>query len=186
MRIVAAVRAKRDRPPTGRSARLAAAMLITPGCIASFAYTLTNPEGEVLDQSAPDRPLAYLHGAGNIVPGLERQLEGLAAGDSRNVVVPPAEGYGEATGRRARVPRTQFPDHIQPQVGMGLAAEGPDGHPIPMFIIGVDDNEVIFSLDHPLAGVELRFAVSIVEVRTATDEELAHGHPHGPGGHHHG
>lgn len=145
-------------------------------------YTLTNPSGEVLDASQPGHPLAYLHGAGNIVPGLERQMEGLAVGDSRDIVVQPADGYGEASGRRAKVPRTQFPAHIEPQVGMGLAAQGPDGQPIPMFIIGLTETDVLFSLDHPLAGVELRFAVTVAEIRAATDEELAHGHPHGAGG----
>lgn len=161
-------------------------MNIAPATVAAFDYVLTDDDGDVIDQSAPGQPLSYLHGAGNIVPGLERELLGLVAGDQKNVVVAPADGYGEATGRGIKVPRGEFPAEVEPQVGMALGAQGPDGKTIPLFVAHVSDTEVALSFDHPLAGVTLHFAVTVQSVRAATSEELAHGHPHGPGGHHHG
>lgn len=160
-------------------------MQIASATVVAFEYTLTDGDGAVIDQSPPGEPLSYLHGAGNIVPGLERQLEGLAVGDERTCVVPPNEGYGLATNQGIRVPRAEFPDEMEPQVGMAVGATGPDGKTVPLFIKGVSDEEVFLSFDHPLAGVTLHFAVAIRSIRAASDEELAHGHPHGPGGHHH-
>ncbi|MFO0697028.1 MAG: peptidylprolyl isomerase [Polyangiales bacterium] len=160
--------------------------IVADGKVVSLQYTLTDEEGEVIDQSDPGDPLLYLHGAGNIVPGLERQLEGKSVGTSLKAVVPPAEGYGEATGRVEKAPRSAFPRGVELEIGMDFVAEGPDGSLIPLFICDIEGEDVFVTSDHPLAGVELHFDVTITEVRDATPEEVEHGHPHGPHGHGHG
>ena len=154
-----------------------------------FHYTLTNDAGDVIDTSDGRDPMPYLHGHGNIVPGLERQLTGLAVGAKANADVPPAEGYGEVSGRPPQpVPRDQFPPDVDAQPGMQFVVQGPDGGHMPVWIAGADAENVFITFDHPLAGETLHFAVEITGVRDASEEELAHGHPHGPTGnegHHH-
>lgn len=159
-------------------------MIIGPRSVVSFDYVLYAPDGTVIDASQ-GRPLTYLHGAGHIVPGLERQLLGRALGESLEVVVEPAEGYGERTGRGFRVGRDELPAGMDPQIGMPLGARGPDGETMMLYVVVVDDEGITVTLDHPLSGVPLRFAIDIRDVRLATEEELAHGHAHGHGGHDH-
>jgi FKBP-type peptidyl-prolyl cis-trans isomerase SlyD len=163
----------------------AAEASVTDGKVVAFHYTLTNDEGEVLDSSEGRAPLAYLQGAANIVPGLERQMLGRAVGDRFTARVAPADGYGERTGAPQSVPRGAFPPEVDVQVGMQFAAQGPNGSVIPLWVVDVADDTVSVDRNHPLAGVTLNFAVEIAEIREATTEELAHGHPHGPEGHHH-
>ncbi|MGM0576511.1 MAG: FKBP-type peptidyl-prolyl cis-trans isomerase [Myxococcota bacterium] len=148
-----------------------------------FNYTLKNEGGEVLDTSEGRDPLPYLHGAGNIVPGLERQMEGKAPGDSFEAVVPPSEGYGERQepGPQA-VPRSAFPEDVEVQAGMQFAAQDAEGEMVPIWVLGVQDDQVIVDNNHPLAGETLHFAIEIVDVRDATDDEKEHGHPHGADG----
>lgn len=161
--------------------------LISHGSVVSFHYTLTDDDGDVIDSSEGREPLAYLHGFGNIVPGLERQLEGLSIGDALDAVVPPGEGYGEVNPAGIqKAPRAAFPPDAELQPGMQVAAQGPGGQWIPLWIREVHEDFVIIDRNHPLAGVTLHFAVQIVSVRAGSEEELAHGHPHGPGGHGHG
>jgi FKBP-type peptidyl-prolyl cis-trans isomerase SlyD len=153
--------------------------------IVSIHYRLTNGEGEELDSSAGGEPLAYLHGADNIVPGLERQLEGKTVGDKLKAVVPPSEGYGEHSGMSPQpVPRSAF-EGGEPQEGMPLLLEDDDGNEMQFWIAEVQDEVVLLSPDHPLAGVTLCFDIEVVEIRDATDEELEHGHAHGAHGHSH-
>jgi FKBP-type peptidyl-prolyl cis-trans isomerase SlyD len=160
-------------------------MQIAEDTIVSIDYTLTNPEGDTID-SSEDGPLVYLHGHGNIVPGLERALAGKKAGDALKVVVAPEDGYGErAGGKPIRIPRKELPPDLEPEEGMGLNAVGNDGREVTLFVVGTTKTEVLLSLDHPLAGVTLHFDVKVREVRAATEEELAHGHAHGDGDHHH-
>ena len=149
-------------------------------------YTLTNDTGEVLDSSRDGDPLPYLHGHANIVPGLEAALEGKSAGEKLTVAVPPEEGYGVRQDIPAQpVDRAAFPAELQIVPGMQFFAEGPDGSPIPVWVEGVEDGNVLITGNHPLAGVTLNFDVEIVSIRDASDDEIAHGHVHGPGGHHH-
>lgn len=157
---------------------------ISAGKVVAFHYTLTDADGDVIDTSSGRAPLDYLHGAGNIVPGLERQLEGLVVGARLDAVVPAAEGYGERQfpGPQA-VPREAFPEDVEIHPGMQFAAQGPRGEMIPLWVKKVEAETVWVDRNHPLAGVELHFAVEIVSIRGASDEELAHGHPHGPDGH---
>ena len=159
---------------------------VASGKVVSVHYTLTNVQGEVLDSSAGHEPMDYLHGAGNIVPGLERQLTGRAAGDRFDVVVAAKDGYGERVGPGPQpVPRSAFPKGAHIEVGTQFMAEEPGKDPVPLWVTKVEPNTIHVDQNHPLAGEELRFAIEIVAIRDATAEERKHGHPHGPGGHHH-
>ena len=161
-------------------------MQIAERTVASFHYTLTSPQGEVIDSSRGREPLPYLHGVGQIVPGLEKAMVGRVAGDSFQVVVAAAEGYGESNPEMMQtVPRAAFPQDIEIQPGMQFEAQGPMG-PITVVVASVDSDSVTIDANHPLAGMPLHFDIEIVEVREASVEEVLHGHVHGPGGHHHG
>lgn len=153
--------------------------------VVSIHYTLTNTEGEVLDSSAGGEPLTYLHGAGNIIPGLENALVGQDTGASLKVEVSPEEGYGPLQDALIQeVPRAAFGDVEDIQEGMRFQAETDQG-PVPIVVTRVTEDTVTVDGNHPLAGQTLLFDVSIEEVRAASEDELAHGHAHGPGGHQH-
>lgn len=161
-------------------------MQIAANKVVLIHYTLRDDKGEILDSSDGNDPLAYLHGHQNIVPGLESELEGLSAGASKNVTVAPEDGYGKRREDAVQqVPLDEFPEEIPREVGLQIFAEGPDGEHFPLWIKDVDDKNITLDGNHPLAGETLHFDVSVVEVRDASAEELAHGHVHGPGGHHH-
>ena len=153
--------------------------------VVSIDYTLTGPNGEVLDSSRGREPLPYLHGAGNIIPGLESALEGKAAGDQLVVDVPAEQAYGARDEKLVQpVPRDRFQGVADIKPGMQFQAQTPQG-PRVVTVVGVDDTNVHIDANHPLAGVPLKFDVKVVGVRDASAEELTHGHVHGPGGHHH-
>jgi FKBP-type peptidyl-prolyl cis-trans isomerase SlyD len=161
-------------------------MSIKDNSAVSFHYSLTDDEGQQLDSSAGKEPLAYLHGAGNIIPGLENALTGKAVGDSMTVAVSAAEGYGEVQQELIQdVPRTSFQGIEQIEVGMQFEAQTGQGGTVPVTVTAVTDETVTVDGNHPLAGKNLNFDVSIEAVRDATAEELEHGHVHGPGGHEH-
>lgn len=160
-------------------------LLIGKNSVVSMHYKLTDDTGKVLDSSEASEPLAYLHGAGNIVPGLEKALVGKGAGDSVKVKVEPSEGYGELDPNGIKViERAAFEgvDSIEP--GMAFEAKAPDGTSQHIVVTKVEGDEVTINLNHPLAGVTLNFDIQIVSVREATKEELDHGHTH-EGGHGH-
>lgn len=160
-------------------------MQIAERTVASFNYTLTNAAGEVIDSSEGRSPLAYLHGAGNIVPGLEKEMTGRKAGDRFEVVVQPEDGYGQPNPMLVQtVPREAFQGVDSIEVGMEFQAQTPQG-PLAVVVSKVDAEEVTVDGNHPLAGKTLHFAIEVTDVRDASVEELAHGHVHGPGGHHH-
>ena len=161
-------------------------MRIEKGRVVDIDYSLHLGDGKVVDQSGPGDPLTYLHGEGEIVPGLESALEGARVGDRKQVVVAPAEGYGDhdPSGIQ-RVPRQAFPADFQPQVGMELSAQGPDGDEVAFVIQRVEPDAVTIDLNHPMAGKTLHFDVTVREVRAATADELEHGHVHEPGDHGH-
>ena len=161
-------------------------MQVTQDKVVLFHYTLTNDAGEVLDSSAGGAPLAYLHGQGNIVAGLEKALDGRSAGDKLAVRVEPGEGYGvRDTGLVRRVPRRSFGSIGNITPGMQFEAQLERGQRRVVTVTAVKGDMVTVDGNHPLAGQNLNFEVEITEVRDATAEELAHGHVHGPGGHHH-
>lgn len=153
--------------------------------VATIHYTLTNEAGKVLDSSRGGSPMAYLHGHGNIVPGLENRLLGAKVGDAFAAVVPPAEGYGEKQGEPQSVFRREFPKEMTLQEGMPLRATNSQGEDVVLWIHGIKGDRVFVHTDHPLAGETLRFDVEVMEIRDASAEEIAHGHVHGPHGHHH-
>ena len=161
-------------------------MQIAANKAVSIEYTLTNDAGEVLDTSAGGEPLVYLHGASNIIPGLERELVGKQVGDELKVTVEPEEAYGEYTAELVAVlGRNMFEGVDELEVGMQFHASAPDGGMQIVTITALDGDEVTVDGNHPLAGQRLTFEVKVADVRDATADEIAHGHIHGEGGHHH-
>ncbi len=148
-------------------------------------YTLTNAGGEELDSSKGKDPLHYLHGFGNIIPGLEEELVGKEKGDKISVSVPPEKGYGVRNDQNMlQVKKDQFEGVDDIKIGMEVQTQGEHG--LQMFVVTkVFGDTVILDGNHPLAGETLNFDVEVMDVRDATEEELEHGHVHGPGGHHH-
>lgn len=162
-------------------------MNIANNRVVNIHYTLRDAQGEVLDSSEDRGPLAYIQGIGNLIPGLERELEGRIKGDRVKAVIAPSEAYGEYDDNLVHlVPLSGFQsaDGEQLEVGMQVQVDTGQGHAIAM-VTSIEGNDVTLDLNHPLAGTELHFDVEIMSVREATDEELDHGHVHGPGGHHH-
>ena len=160
-------------------------MQIASDAVVSIHYTLTDDSGATLDSSAGGEPLAYLHGKGNLIPGLENALVGKQAGDKLQVKVAPAEGYGEYDKALLQnVPRRSFKGVGNVQVGMQFQVQSPQG-PRAVTVTRVAGDMVTVDGNHPLAGKNLNFDIEITDVRVASEEELAHGHVHGPGGHHH-
>ena len=160
-------------------------MQIAKKCAVAIDYKLTIDDGIVVDASDKGEPLWYLHGAGNIIPGLEKQLEGLSPGDSKKVTVSPEEGYGTYDKTRVHpVPQAQFPQGNY-TIGDHIIATAPDGTEVPARITAMDAKSITLDFNHELAGKTLTFEVTVSDVRDATKDELKHGHIHGPGGHHH-
>jgi len=158
---------------------------ITANKVVTLAYILRDDSGEIIDRSSDGSPLLYLHGAMNIVPGLEEQLEGVAQGETIKATVSPEKGYGPRIGEAQEVPRSLFPTDAELAAGMQVVAHDDQGRQIPFFITGITEETVTVDPNHPLAGETLHFEVTVESLRDATDEEIEHGHPHGPGGHHH-
>ena len=151
-------------------------MQVIKDAVASIHYTLKNDEGMVLDTSEGRDPLPYLHGAGNIVPGLEAALEGKTAGEEVQVRIEPAEAYGEKNDQMIQtIPREHMPEGVELQVGMQLQAQTPDGQAQVVTIVALTNTDVTLDGNHPLAGVALNFAVEIVDVRKATQAEISSG-----------
>ena len=153
--------------------------------VVSIHYTLTDEKGAVLDSSRGSEPLQYLEGAGNIIPGLEKEVSAMKVGDKKNVTIPAAEAYGDKRNDMViEVPRTQFPADMALKVGDRFRG-GADAHS-PIFTVqAINGDKIMLDGNHPLAGKDLNFEVEVTEMRAATSEELSHGHVHGPGGHHH-
>lgn len=159
---------------------------IANGHVVTIHYRLTLDDGSIADESFGGEPLAYLHGAHNIVPGLERELAGKKIGDTCEVTVAPADGYGEYDpAAEQTVKKTAFPPEVKLEVGMSFQTRGRNGQPVPVWIRSVKGDDVIVTSNHPLSGQNLNFKVEVKDVRRATNEEKKHGHVHGPGGHHH-
>lgn len=160
-------------------------MKIANGTVVGLDYKLHLGDGEIIDASEPGSPLYYIQGEGNIVPGLERALEGLGKGDTKQVVVAAEDGYGAHDPQGVQeVPKDAFGGEL-PEVGNQYTARGPNGEQVPFVVKEIKPEVVVVDLNHPLAGQTLHFDVAIQEVREATAEEKEHGHVHGAGGHHH-
>jgi FKBP-type peptidyl-prolyl cis-trans isomerase SlyD len=156
-------------------------MEINKNKVASIHYTLRDDEGTVIDSSEGRDPLLYLHGAGNLIPGMEESLEGKSKGEKFNIKIDPEKGYGEKDENLIqKVPRSAFGDQ---EVKPGMRFSTNQGGVVTVTDVGLES--VTVDGNHPLAGVLLNFDVEVVEVRNATQEEISHGHVHGAGGHHH-
>ncbi len=160
-------------------------MQISKDSVVSMAYTLTNDEGQVIDTSAGGEPLVYLHGAQNIIPGLENALVGKQVGDKLTVNVVAADGYGEYNPDLVQVvPKHLFAGVENIEAGMQFHAQTDYGMQV-VTVAAVEGDEITVDGNHPLAGQNLNFDVEIMDIREATSEELEHGHVHGAGGHQH-
>ena len=160
-------------------------MKVADNSVVVIDYTLTNNEGQVIDSSEGAGPLAYLHGAGNIIPGLEDALLGKEAGDEVKASIEPANAYGERhDALKQEVPAELFSGVEKVEVGMQFQSETDQG-PVLVTVTEIGEQTITVDGNHPLAGVHLNFDVNIREVREATEEELEHGHVHGEGGHQH-
>ena len=156
-------------------------MQITKNKVAAIHYTLRDNEGNIIDTSDGRDPLNYLHGAGNLIAGMEEGLEGKSKGDKLQLKIEPAKGYGEKDPAMIQeVPRSAFGDQ---DVRKGMKFSTNHGNVVTVTEVGLES--VTVDANHELAGVELNFDVEVMEVRNATNEEISHGHVHGPGGHHH-
>jgi len=159
-------------------------ILIGNNCVVSIYYTLTDDAGRMLDSSKFSGPLNYLHGANNLVPGLEHELTGKRTGDNFKVSIDPENAYGEYKEELVKVvPIAMFEDLDKLETGMQFESNGSDGEEI-VIVTHIEDGEVTVDGNHPLAGKTLHFEVSIESVRDATAEELEHRHVHEHGHHH--
>lgn len=160
-------------------------MRIADNTVASFHYTLTDDDGHVIDSSEGREPLSYLHGSGQIVPGLEKVMVGRQAGEQFKVDVVPEEGYGPRHAELMQeVPREAFQGVEDIQPGMQFQGHGAQGV-VNVTVVRVEEDKVHIDGNHPLAGQTLHFDVAVTGVREASAQELEHGHVHGPDGHHH-
>lgn len=159
--------------------------MISNGKVVTLAYSLKNSKGELLDQSDAADPFLYLHGADQIVPGLEEALEGLNLGTKKSVTVSPELGYGDIDPElRFTVQRSQFPAEANMRIGMEFQANGPEGQGMIFVVEKIEGDQITINGNHPLAGETLHFDVEVLAIRDATEDELEHGHAHGPNGHH--
>ena len=154
--------------------------------VVSVMYTGTFPEsGEVFDSNVNQQPLVFLVGHGNMIEGFEQEMLGAAMGEVREFTLTPERAYGSRDDANVQsIPRSQFPEGMELEVGMVLGAQSDQG-PMQCTVVDVNDEIVIVDLNHQMAGHTLHFSVEVVEIREATSDELAHGHAHGPGHHHH-
>ena len=158
-------------------------MQVSKHKVVSIDYTLKGDDGEVIDSSQGGEPLSYLHGEGNIIPGLERALDGKAQGDELQVSIDPADGYGERVEElRQIVSREDFGD-VDLKIGMQFRVSTEDNVDMIVEIVEIEDDRVTIDGNHALAGMTLHFDVTIQEIRDATKEEIEHGHAHHAGGH---
>ena len=159
-------------------------MTIQKNSVVTIEYTLTDESGALIESSEGQEPLTYIHGMGNIIPGLEASLEGKMAGEAIKVAVPPEDAYGECDNEKIiDIPKVQFSGVDDVKVGMQFGVHSSVGEQI-VTVTKVDGETVTVDANHPLAGKTLNFDVKIVGIRDATSDELDHGHVHGPGSHH--
>jgi FKBP-type peptidyl-prolyl cis-trans isomerase SlyD len=158
---------------------------IKANSVVGITYVLTNSQGEELDRAEKAEPLQYIHGMSQIVPGLEKELEGLEVGVTKKVTVTPEEGYGEVNpDLKMTLTRKQFPKDAQIDAGMQFYAST-GGERLLLTVTGINGEDIEVDGNHPLSGQTLNFDVEIISIRDATEEEMQHGHVHGPGGHEH-
>lgn len=161
-------------------------MPIESNKVVTMNFTLTDDDGNVLDSTDHGGPFSYLSGNNNILPKLEEAVNNMIIGTRKNIRLDAVDAYGQYNEQIVQVVgKDNFPEDFVLEVGMEYLASNPDGVQMPFTIINVEGEEVTIDFNHPLAGKNLNFDVELLDVREATPEELAHGHVHGAGGHHH-
>lgn len=159
-------------------------MKVARDMVVTLHYILTDDNNDTLESTEDSEPFGYLHGHGNVIPGFENGLEGAEIGQKLHLTIYPAQGYGPRNAEAiVHVPRDQFDPEIGIDVGMQVQAEGENG-PIVFTIKAITDSEVTLDGNHPLAGEVLHYDIEIIDIRPASDEELAHGHAHTGHQHH--
>jgi FKBP-type peptidyl-prolyl cis-trans isomerase SlyD len=160
-------------------------MQIGEGSVVVFDYVMTDEGGEVIDRGSGPSAMAYIHGHGQMMPGVEKALEGKTVGDRVQAVVPPEEGYGpDEEQEEVRVPRADLPADLDLEPGAELEGTDEDGESDTFWVVAIEGEDVVMTRNHPLAGMTLRFDMTVTKVRAATDDELEHGHAHeGPHSH---
>jgi FKBP-type peptidyl-prolyl cis-trans isomerase SlyD len=154
--------------------------------VVSLQYSLKLDNGSLVEESSENEPLMYLHGHDNIVPGLERRLEGLGVADRVRVAIEAEDAYGKYDPEQVeQIKRSDLPPEIRPEIGMILGVRAKSGDQYAAHITGVDVDSITLDFNHPLAGERLHFDVTVLALRDASDEELQHGHVHEEGEHHH-
>ena len=157
-------------------------LVVTDDQVVSLDYTLKLEDQTIVDTSAGREPLEFLQGYGQIIPGLEQALYGMAVGEEKEVKVLPDDGYGQRdSDALQQIPSDALPPDLKLEPGMMLELVDNTGQPIPATVAEVHPNGVLLDLNHPLAGETLYFQAKIADLRVATREELAHGHVHGSG-----
>jgi FKBP-type peptidyl-prolyl cis-trans isomerase SlyD len=161
-------------------------MSIEANQVVSISYTLRDDKDIIIDQTPEGETLTYLHGNHQLIPGLEKELAKCEVGQEIKVTIPPAEAYGERIPELiGKYPRDMFQGVDEINLGMQFNGQDNQGNPVILTVVGIEEEEIEVDGNHPLAGQTLHFEVKVEEVRAATEEELEHGHAHGPGGHHH-
>ena len=160
-------------------------MELSDNMVASVHYTGTLQDESVFDSSEGNDPLAFLVGHQQMIPGFEQEMQGAKVGERRTFTLTPDRAYGERDESGiVQLPQSQFPPDAELEVGMMLVAQVTEG-PLPFRILTIGEENITVDFNHELAGHDLTFSVEVVELRDATEEELAHGHVHGPDGHQH-
>ena len=159
-------------------------MLVAKNTVVSLHYKMKNASGQLLDSTDSRGPLVYLHGIDPLLPGLQKALESKGKGDLVNVTLEPADAFGVRDERLVQsVPRSAF-QSAEVKVGSQFQSSSQQG-PVVYTVVKIEGDTVTVDGNHGLAGQAVQFEVNIQDVRAATPDELAHGHVHGPGGHHH-
>ena len=154
-------------------------LTVVDDLVVSLDYTLRLDDGEIIDSSTEQGPVEFLQGRGQIVPGLEQALYGMAVGEEKGVQVVPDEGYGERNADALQVvPNDVFPSDLDLEPGMALQMRDPSGRVLMAYVTELRPDGVLLDFNHPLAGETLHFQVKVADLRAATAEELAHGHVH--------
>jgi len=159
-------------------------MALEENKVVSIRYTLKDENGELLDQTTKEQPFAFLSGQNQILPNLEKKISEMVIGSQQKVVLSPEQGYGNYREDAVKhVKRSEFPEKIELQEGQRFMADLGEGKHQPFFVKSISENDVTIDFNHPLAGVTLEFDIELLDIRDATNEEMMHGHVHGPGGH---
>ncbi len=161
-------------------------MSVKPNQVYTITYTLTDGDGNIIEVTNKENPFSFISGINQILPKLEENVNGMLIGSKKKVTLSPEEAYGIYSDSAIQIiNRTEFPEDSELEVGMGFISESQDGQEMPFIIKKIDGENITLDFNHPLAGRTLTFDLELLNVRAASNEELSHGHVHGPTGHHH-